>query len=284
MCQVVIKIFTHLSGVRMKLFVINVGVNQYDAKKRGMKSPIFEDGRFEFIPIKESKSDSKYASYTYNTLKCFNDSHRRMSYYLPNKVGRYFVHNDPEFETYTYGDVFNPRAGNLRYVNSGDLLFFLARLYDYCAAKKKYTGGSHLYFIGYFKVRCSREFTGQEGSTQMDTPFSKNAHCIKMKNGLHANFRIIKGYENGSYRFLKALKITPEIVELLYDGKHISGKDVFISNRDGGIVRNKTNNKPRRFNDFHSSTRSIQYFLNSESETEHRCVKRLISIANEHCL
>jgi hypothetical protein len=37
----------------VKLYIANVGVNSADASRRGLRSPIFQDGRFELVPIKE---------------------------------------------------------------------------------------------------------------------------------------------------------------------------------------------------------------------------------------
>lgn len=37
-----------------KIFIANVGVNTNYENKYGIKSPIFSNGTFEFIPIKES--------------------------------------------------------------------------------------------------------------------------------------------------------------------------------------------------------------------------------------
>ena len=43
----------------MKLYVVNVGVNTADAGKRGLRSPMFPDGTFEFVPIKEESRFSQ---------------------------------------------------------------------------------------------------------------------------------------------------------------------------------------------------------------------------------
>jgi hypothetical protein len=42
-----------------RVFIINVGVN---ASHGGLKSPIFEDGTFEFVPIPELRESKHYVT------------------------------------------------------------------------------------------------------------------------------------------------------------------------------------------------------------------------------
>lgn len=269
----------------MKLFVVNVGVNKTDAQQRGLKSPIFRDGTFEFIPIKESINDSKFATYKYSGIKCYNDPDRKLAYYLPGKLYNYFAHNDPEFVTFTYGDIFSSRAGNLKYAKKGDLIFFLARLYEYSKSKNEFAGKSDFYFIGYLSVQNHFEFSGNEAfKNQKDwRVLKKNAHFIKYRNGLKEKFRVIKGDPKKSFRFLKALKIDPKIVEILYDGKYDAKGDVFFSNKDDSVIKNKSNNKPKRYSNFHSNTRTIQHFLDDKIKSEKKCTEKLLSIVRDSC-
>ena len=64
-------------------------------------SPIFEDGSFEFIPIPELYAPRP--SLTMCSQK--RGRHGQMpSTYLPTKFHNLYIHDDPEFTTYTYGD------------------------------------------------------------------------------------------------------------------------------------------------------------------------------------
>lgn len=264
----------------MKVYVANVGVNSADANSRGLKSPIFKDRTFEFIPIKEPKVAVAYSTITYESLKCSNNPQRPLSYYLPNKLHKYVVHNDPEFTTFTYGDVYSSRAANLRFVKSGDILIFLARLYDH--DENYFTGKSNFYFIGFLNVERHFEFTKDDWlDSSMKSDWSgleNNTHFYRFRNGYKGDFRIIVGNSSTSARFRRALKITPDIVELLYNAKYDSEKDIFISNTDQKVIKNKSNDKPRRYSLFHSTTRSIQSYLDSTNSAEKKSIEKLMAL------
>ena len=115
-----------------RVFIINVGVN---ASHGGLKSPIFEDGTFEFVPIPELRESKHYHSYPdcpllprYRDLPAYSGG--TLAKYIPQKYQNWKVHNDPEFKTFTYGDypTTSPRAANLKKIKVGDYLFFLVRL------------------------------------------------------------------------------------------------------------------------------------------------------------
>ncbi|MDI6839263.1 MAG: hypothetical protein QMD71_00135 [bacterium] len=143
----------------MKLFIANVGVNTSHVSK-GLRSPIFSDKTFEFIPIPEEEERKKVLfSPRYCEIRCFNKPNLAISEYLCPERRSDIAHNDPEFndpefndpefKSFTYGDIFSPRAANLKEIQPDDLLFFLARLWLY---KDGFTNESDLYFIGYFTV------------------------------------------------------------------------------------------------------------------------------------
>jgi hypothetical protein len=112
--------------------VANVGANASDAAARGLRSPIFPDGTFEFVPIKERFVSADSASaIAYRDLPSTTGRAKSIAAFLPSKVGVYKVHADPEFETFTYGDVPSPGAANLASIVGGDQLWFLARLWDH---------------------------------------------------------------------------------------------------------------------------------------------------------
>ncbi|MDI6807351.1 MAG: hypothetical protein QMD14_06155, partial [Candidatus Aenigmarchaeota archaeon] len=104
-----------------RIFIINVGVNASHGK---LKSPIFEDGSFVFVPIPERRNPTCTLLPTYRSL--FANALE----YIPESYYDVRVHSDPEFETFTYGDypTKKPRAALLKCIEKGDFLFFLARL------------------------------------------------------------------------------------------------------------------------------------------------------------
>ena len=131
-----------------RIFIINVGVN---ASHGSLRSPIFSDGTFEFLPIPESR-DSKRGCPECTLLPRYLDLFREKLLYLPRKSYNLRVHNDPEFETFTYGDYPTrfPRASNLRYIVKGDYLFFLARMVEW--KNGSFSGTAGFYLVGFFDI------------------------------------------------------------------------------------------------------------------------------------
>lgn len=268
----------------MKLFVVNVGVNKSDASKRKMKSPIFSDKTFEFIPIKESKKDVKYCDdYSlYNSIKCFNNTKNTLAKYLSDELHIYNAHNDPDFVNLTYGDVYSSRAGNLRKVSNDDIILFLARLYDFDSAREKFLNTSSLYFISYFDVDKNLEFD-KNSIVPVNKRIRQNVHYKKLKKGKGEKFRVITGKKSNSYRFKKAIQITEEIAALLFNASYDKQRGLFISTEDGKLVKNK-NGEIRRFEKFPQITRSIQHFLDSKNKTEAESLKKLLKIIKNNSL
>jgi hypothetical protein len=261
----------------MKLFIVNVGVNKSDASKRKMKSPIFSDKTFEFIPIKESKTQVKYCddSSHYSSIKCFNNPKENLAKYLPDELHSYFAHNDPDLVHLTYGDGYSSRAGNLKDVSVGDIILFLARLYDYDSAKGKFLNSSSLYFVTCFDVEENLEFNNTNFTKPVDNRIPHNAHYKKREKGYKKKFRVIVGKKSSSIRFKKAIKITEEIAGLLFNASYDIKSDSFINGKK--TVNNK-NGKPRKFENFAQITRSIQHFLDDENKNEKESLKKLLHI------
>jgi hypothetical protein len=115
-----------------------------------MAGPIFSDGCFEFIPI---DSEEHLKGRTYGNLSGRHGGRKLIEYFperLRFKMQDCFVHDDPEFKTFTYGDPTRPKQG-LRDLASGGLLVFYAGLCGW----KDCTTPAALYIIGYFKVQCA---------------------------------------------------------------------------------------------------------------------------------
>ncbi|MDI6760993.1 MAG: hypothetical protein QMD05_09200, partial [Candidatus Brocadiaceae bacterium] len=60
----------------MKIFTVNVGANASHANS-GLKSPIFPDNKFEFIPIESSEF------ITFKELHSFYKTENRLTKYIP---------------------------------------------------------------------------------------------------------------------------------------------------------------------------------------------------------
>jgi hypothetical protein len=88
--------------MRLQVCLVNVGVNSED-KRRGLMSPLFDNGEFEFVPIAEDPPFAKCELIrTYEEMHSF--SQNQFSEFVPERMLTSKVHNDPEFENFTFGD------------------------------------------------------------------------------------------------------------------------------------------------------------------------------------
>ena len=248
----------------MRLFVVNVGVNMADASRRGLRSPVFPDGTFEFVPIKEHRDIANFAGIPrYCDLPTYTRRADSLAAYVPKGVALYRAHFDPEFSTFTYGDIVSPRAANLRDVTEGDVVWFLARLWNHDGAG--WAQGSGFYFIGLFEVEDNilvEAGTEPEGfPADVRQRIQANAHYKRWADaGDRSAFRVITGLRPGSFRFDRGLRVTPEIAAHLFGGRYDPREGLF---RLGGEILTNRNGRPRRFETFGSATRTVQAFLNS---------------------
>src|SRR5438874_6777082 len=107
----------------MNVALLRVGI---DSGCGGIAGPLFSDGTFEFVPI---DSDRHRGGHMYGNL--IGRYRRRLIEYFPDrlrqKMRNCFVHDDPEFKSYTYGDPTRPKQ-RLKTLEKGDLLVFYAGL------------------------------------------------------------------------------------------------------------------------------------------------------------
>lgn len=154
----------------MKVVLLRVGI---DTGSGGCLGPVFEDGRFEFVPIPENPEvlGPSYAPPTYGTLTGRHG--RPFIEYLPERkratMANTAAHVDPEFSTFTYGDPTKPKAG-LRTLQPGDILAFYAGLEGWGCKKEP-----GLYLIGYFVVQVAG-MANQFSDEDLQTLFGQNAH------------------------------------------------------------------------------------------------------------
>lgn len=126
-----------------RAFLINVGVN---ASHGDLRSPLYDDGTFTFVPIPEGPQ--------YGPSEClprYRDILPPQALAcVPPKYHEWRAHDDPEFETFTYGDhpQTSPKAAILKRVSEGDHLLFLARLVRWHANDLRW-GEAGFYIIGY---------------------------------------------------------------------------------------------------------------------------------------
>lgn len=158
----------------MRAVAINVGANTNDP---GFRGPIYDDGRFEYVPIPESaptRADAEIP--TYGDLELSVDV---------SSVADTAVHLDPTFagihgcNRYTYGDPHGVKARPLLGLEAGDFVFFYATLStagDDPAAWIPPEWGT--YIIGQFRLACDPVAGEAYENLSADerAPFETNAH------------------------------------------------------------------------------------------------------------
>lgn len=153
----------------MQVVLLRVAV---DTGSGGIHGPLFRDGSFEYVPIwdkrnrfgvnKQTYGNTEGSKYGRKLLDYFPERHRE-------KRRNTWIHYDPEFETFTYGDPTKPKAG-LRKLRKGDLLVFYAGLEGW-----DFRCDPALYIIGYFEVEkagIAKDFSPNE----LSKDFGKNFH------------------------------------------------------------------------------------------------------------
>lgn len=170
-----------------RIFVVRVGA---DSSHYSIKSPIFANKRFEFVPIPEEQLPipHKHPMLRYCDIRCFNDAAYNLGEYV-GKDAQTVAHNDPEFENMTYGDQCKlyPRARNLidddrtrrKGARKGDYLFFLARLEE--TDGSHFTGKAGLYFIGYFHIEAVVGPVQAPLANTEEAGIGGNAHILRAK-------------------------------------------------------------------------------------------------------
>jgi hypothetical protein len=221
------------------VYLVNVGVNL----SHKLRSPIFPDFRFEFVPIPEVDDihecvRADIAPVTYGDLFCYNSPQKLLSLFS-NKTQDEFVDrivhydpnlnngNDTRYATFTYGDVpyTNARASRLRNAQPGDWLFFLANLACYDCDKATFIAGQRaLYLIGFIEIDAVLEYV--PAKKLLYNPFSddycdmlqcaKNAHVNRLLTLPHQYerqpFMLFEG-SSRSRRFRYAISITRQMCD-----------------------------------------------------------------------
>ena len=195
------------------VFIINVGVN---ASHGQLRSPVFDDNTFEFIPIPEHgrrRSCPECETLPrYCDLESFNGLD--LLKFIPKKYHHCRVHNDPEFVSYTYGDypTISPRAANLQKLKKGDFIFFLARLVKY--KNEAFTKEAGFYFIGYLAVEDIIKEVTARPKRPILRKIINNAHVRRALYDLKLwnSFWVFKGSER-SCRFKHAIPFSKSFAE-----------------------------------------------------------------------
>lgn len=191
-----------------KIFIINVGANTASP----LQSPAFSDGTFEFTPIPEYTQIDSGHILSLKDLRQFNAPEKPFIDLFPEGMIDPIknVHNDPEFLTFTYGDNIEQKR-NLQKLQTGDFLFFLARLVPYSGGIFQHKR-AYFALIGFLEIA---ERLDDPTSPLFTSPaFIRSAHVIRYLTdpASLSGFAIYKGSTN-SRRFKYAVRFDREFVE-----------------------------------------------------------------------
>ena len=171
---------------------------------RGLFSPLFADGTFEFVPIPSYYEDpgQQPGVIRYRDLRLYDKPDCDLRQFVPARFWETACHNDPEFATFTYGDVGeNRRSAALTKMTTGDALLFLSRLEGWQSGRR--TGQVGFYLIGGLLA----EYAGWVVQHfQQEKRFEKNAHPYRGDAG----FWGVAGSDQ-SRRFERAVPVNREI-------------------------------------------------------------------------
>ena len=151
--------------------ILNVGATKTND---GLYSPIFPDGTFKFLPF--ISGEGNVSPITYRTLD--------LQDYVPEGMEDVEVHNDPEFETFTYGHVirFNEKKV-MKNIKPGDYLFFMVGMQYVGEAKRRKSWINPnwgMYIVGYFKLKEILTLEDiKRNADRVEHKYSKNAHIIR---------------------------------------------------------------------------------------------------------
>ena len=202
-----------------QVVLLRVGV---DSGCGGIQGPLFDDGTFEFICIPAGRKDgdtygSRVGRYGRPWLDFFPESQRL-------RVAKHCIHDDPEFETFTYGDPTRPKR-SLRKLKRGDFLVLYCGLQQW-DAENEFNDDPRpaLYLAGYFEVE--KVSVGELDRNKLLKDFRNNYH-VRHKAVFELDKErliVIKGGP-GSRLFRKAFKISSE-------GKNKLGKPLKVLSKE----------------------------------------------------
>jgi len=201
-----------------KIAIINVGAN---AASGTLRSPIFRDRTFEFVPTITDNVQTPTGFDLFTEFKSFNG--RLITDFIPRKFLSESMHNDPEFITHTYGDTpevepkssnlkSSPRAFNLKKLDKDDRLYYLARLVEWDNGT---WGKAGFYLIGNLVLDKIIKKSDLEKNPSLVQIVQNNAHVKRWLAKPEAepwNFWVLVGSDQ-SKRFIHAVPFDKNIVQ-----------------------------------------------------------------------
>lgn len=192
----------------VRICLINVGAN---STHRKLRSALFSDGNFEFIPIPDPCLNGSQMGVKYSQLQAFNGV--TISEIISKDYHNQCAHNDPEFETYTYGDypTYHARAANLKRLTKGDYIFFFARLVPW--HQGRFNGKAKFGIIGFIEIDKIYKNITEKPPKQEFHEIANNAHIIRaeVNSFFYDGFWIFKGSPK-SMRYNRAVSFNRQFI------------------------------------------------------------------------
>ena len=200
-----------------------------DTGSGGMLGPIFTDGSFEFVPI---DADRDRLRRTYGST--LGRHGRKLIEYFPErlkpKMTNSFLHLDPEFATFTYGDPTRPKQ-RLASLGRGDLLVFYAGLRGWgeCDAP------AGLYIIGYFAVAVAGRHNDLKRQGLLKS-FARNWHTLNEHEKKRFDKLVLIKGGDGSRLLKKAFKISADKKAVDRGGQPVFALDPALQKHFGNFT------------------------------------------------
>ncbi|MFB6228115.1 MAG: hypothetical protein ABEH88_05970 [Halobacteriales archaeon] len=163
-----------------------------DTTNAGRVAPIYEDGRFEYVPIPEKTHETEETA-THGTWSLRHDegvAADLLSAITPDPsegttvrgeaLREWPLHHDPNFEALAYGEHRPNYVRRLRGLEPGDVVGFYAGL------RPPGGGRAHRYLIGYTSVNCVDVIppgTSREEAGELFDAHPENAHAKRARTG-----------------------------------------------------------------------------------------------------
>ncbi len=170
-----------------------------DTGTDGALGPLFEDGRFEYVPPGEWEKTSGGTRFA----QLVGRNGKPLMTYLPKRLAQKIVHNDPEWSTFSYGDQ-GAKTKWLRRLEPGDYAVFYVGLRKW-HGRERAVG---LYIIGYFtieKMIDTKDLSEHEVS-QLRKRYPANGHFAPGRN--LSGLVLIAGRKGESRLMEKAIPIS----------------------------------------------------------------------------
>ena len=197
----------------MKPYLLRVGADSTPAGG-GFHSRIFENGAYMFIPIPEKKRNLildkalRYRDFN-NSIVAYLPTHLYPRKMWTDDPPDQFTHNDPEFQTFTYGSpIYNQDNSHgskeknysaLLKMEKGDILAFYAAFSRDGAIIDGY------YFFAYFVIDCVIKYGLPDSLSQEKQALVRNNHHFIHKR---QNQVVVVGCPNSSRVFNKAVLLS----------------------------------------------------------------------------